>query len=110
MPTCRPPSTTSRTIAAMSGWSVTAAPTSPTLRACAGMPPMITSRGTIRMPPFVERRITQYVQPREHPRAASVMNMSASSVCGVRICERAGRSASSAAATGGTVSPWRCGR
>ena len=71
---------------------------------------MICARGTIRMPPLVDRRITQYVQPREQPRAASVMNMSASSACGVRITERAGSSASGAAATGGTRSPCRWGR
>jgi hypothetical protein len=64
----------------------------------------------MRMPPFVDRRITQYVQPREQPRAASVMNMSASSVWGVAITDRAGNSSSAACATGGTVSPWRCGR
>jgi len=71
---------------------------------------MMSARSTMRMPPFVERRITQYVQPREQPRAASVMNMSASSVCGVAITERAGSSASSTAATFGTVSPCRWGR
>ena len=71
---------------------------------------MMASRDTIRMPPFVDRRITQYVQPREQPRAASVMNMFASSVFGVMITLRAGSSALSTAATGGMVSPCTCGR
>ncbi len=110
MPTSRPPATTSATTAVMSGWSVTAAPTSPTRVVPSGIPAMIAARSTMRMPPFVERRITQYVQPREQPRAASVMNMLESTVCGVAITERAGRWRSSACATGGTVSPWMCGR
>ena len=46
---------------------------------------------TRRMPPLVERRITQYVQPRWQPRSGSIRNMSLSSVFGVRICEYAGR-------------------
>ena len=44
------------------------------------------SIGTMRMPPLVERRITQYVQPREQPRSASIRNMSRE--LGVRRADR----------------------
>ena len=67
-----------------------------------------TSAGTMRIPPFVERRMTQYVQPREHPRSVSMRNMSDSSVCGVRMAEKAGRTASSSAPTGGRTA-WHAG-
>jgi hypothetical protein len=43
----------------MRGWSVTAAPTSPTRRAASGMRLSTSSGGTVRMPPLVVRRMTQ---------------------------------------------------
>ena len=57
------------------------------------------------MPPLVERRITQYVHEREHPRSVSMRNMSVSTACGVRIAEHAGTSASSTFATVGRIAP-----
>src|SRR6266446_2074615 len=53
------------------------------------------------MPPLVVRRMTQYVHPREQPRSGSMRNIERSSVCGVRICERAGSRSSSALTTAG---------
>lgn len=67
------------------------------------------SIGTMRMPPLVERRITQYSQAREQPRSASSRNMSESSVFGVRIAAYAGKRSSEAFAIAGIVSPCRAG-
>ena len=47
------------------------------------------------MPPFVLRRMTQYVHMREQPRSVSMRNMSLSTVFGVRMGAHAGMSASS---------------
>jgi hypothetical protein len=61
------------------------------------------------MPPFVERRMTQYVQPREQPRSASIKNMFESSVFGVRIALVAGKHASSQVPGRGSSSPCTAG-
>ena len=96
-------------ISTIFGWSLTAAPTSPTFGVSLGMSPRIFSFGTMRMPPFVERRITQYLQPREQPRSVSMRNMFANSACGVRIGPHAGKSSSSMAAMLASSLPWRAG-
>ena len=88
---------------------MTAAPTRPTRRASSGISDFTLAGATMRMPPLVDRRITQYVQPREQPRSASIRNMSRSSVCGVRIGEHAGRLSSLAAAIAGSRAPWSDG-
>ena len=103
MPTSRPSSTSVRTSSTMRGWSVTAAPTSPTRRASSGSSSSTRSGSTVRIPPLVVRLMTQYVHPREHPRSGSIRNIERSSVCGVMICERAGSRSSSAFATPGQV-------
>ncbi len=59
MPTSRPLSTMWRRISGSSGWSVTAAPTRPTRRASGGISDATRAGATRRMPPLVDRRITQ---------------------------------------------------
>ncbi len=63
----------------------------------------------MRMPPLVERRMTQYLHMREQPRSVSSRNMSASTACGVRIGAQAGMSASSTLATVGNTAPCSSG-
>lgn len=67
------------------------------------------SIGTTRMPPFVERRMTQYLQAREQPRSVSTRNMSRRIVCGVRMAAHAGKSDESTLAFSGRIAPWISG-
>jgi hypothetical protein len=97
------------TTSVICGWSVVAAPTKPTFFASSGINDRIRSFLTMRIPSLVERRITQYVQPRWQPRSGSIRNMLRSSVWGVMICEKAGRVVVSALSMGGRMSPCTLG-
>ena len=63
------------------------------------------SIGTMRMPPLVERRMTQYLHAREQPRSVSTKNMSLKTACGVRIAAHAGSIDDSTFAISGRIAP-----